>query len=254
MIYCCIACNIFTSGLAKTVNGALFFNFRKNPPGSISGRELGDAAHRLVVNSLQVKGRHRPPFNGPAMSYAPPVGGHRQPLPPYDYESRPGYVAVPPPLSAPPLRGQLPFAPYAAVPTPQYGYDQPYSPPVMHNPHHQSNSYGRNDHQHPRSNPYERTSHHVRGGGARHGYPSSGNNQNAQFVNNTQGGGFASHHHEVGRHNQNFQPFRPSHQNWTPRNNPSGHREHGQHSVNPYSHLDRRADRKPMPPHGYSRK
>ncbi|XP_042515437.1 5'-3' exoribonuclease 3-like isoform X2 [Macadamia integrifolia] len=32
-----------------------FDNGRRNPPGSISGRQLGDAAHRLVVNSLQVK-------------------------------------------------------------------------------------------------------------------------------------------------------------------------------------------------------
>lgn len=32
-----------------------FENGRQNPPGSCSGRQLGDAAHRLVMNSLQVR-------------------------------------------------------------------------------------------------------------------------------------------------------------------------------------------------------
>ncbi|KAI0530615.1 hypothetical protein KFK09_000160 [Dendrobium nobile] len=37
-----------------------FENGRQNPPGSFSGRQLGDAAHRLVTNSLQIRsGRER---------------------------------------------------------------------------------------------------------------------------------------------------------------------------------------------------
>ncbi|XP_020680978.1 5'-3' exoribonuclease 3 [Dendrobium catenatum] len=32
-----------------------FENGRQNPPGSFSGRQLGDAAHRLVTNSLQIR-------------------------------------------------------------------------------------------------------------------------------------------------------------------------------------------------------
>ncbi|XP_031494397.1 5'-3' exoribonuclease 3 isoform X1 [Nymphaea colorata] len=36
-------------------NGRRYDNGRHNPPGAISGKQLGDAAHRLVVNSLQMK-------------------------------------------------------------------------------------------------------------------------------------------------------------------------------------------------------
>ncbi|XP_027919520.1 5'-3' exoribonuclease 3-like isoform X1 [Vigna unguiculata] len=77
-------------------------NWRKNPPGSITGRELGDAAHRLVVNSLQAKVdttgyRHRP-HNGPPKSYPAPMG-HREPV---SYESRPGHDAVPTKQNLPP--------------------------------------------------------------------------------------------------------------------------------------------------------
>ncbi|KAG4379465.1 hypothetical protein GLYMA_17G257100v4 [Glycine max] len=222
-------------------------NGRKNPPGSISGRELGDAAHRLIVNSLQAKvdtNGYRHPHNGPPISYPAPMGHHRQPLPSHGYESCPGYVAMPPPISAPSLQGRPQFAPYNAVPTaPQYGYNQPYpAPPVGYNhPRQQSNPVERNDYQHPRSHNYERNHHQGSGGSSRHGYQSSGNNHNARF-NNSHG----SHH------SQSFQPR--AHQNWTPRNNPSGHRDHGQYSSNQYSLLDRRGNRNQMPPPGYSRK
>nr|KYP38637.1 5'-3' exoribonuclease 3 [Cajanus cajan] len=221
-------------------------NGRKNPPGAISGRELGEAARRLIVNSLQAKvdsNGYRPPHNGPPVSYPAPMG-HRQPVHSYGYDSRPGYLAMPP-VSAPSLQSRPQFAPYNAVPTAQqYGYNQPYQPPPVpaYNPRQQSNSYERNDYQHH----YPRN--HHQGSGGRHGYQSSGN-ANARFTN-TQGA-YASHHH----HNQNFQPSRGSYQNWTPRNNPSGHREqHGHHSSNQYSLLDRRGNRNPMPPPGYSRK
>ncbi|KAJ8427071.1 hypothetical protein Cgig2_008940 [Carnegiea gigantea] len=51
------------SGRRRMDNGRHFMengrrvmeNGRPNPPGSISGRQLGDAAHRLVINSLQMR-------------------------------------------------------------------------------------------------------------------------------------------------------------------------------------------------------
>lgn len=227
---------------------------RKNPPGSVSGRELGEAAHRLVANSLQIRtdgNRYHHP-NGSTMPYNGPRG-HRQSWPRnnyeshpgYNYESRPGYAAIPPPLSAPPQ-----YVPYAAAPTAHYGYNQPYSPPVIPSPHqHHSNSFPRGD-QNPRSHHSDRNSHHVNGGNARH---SSGNNQNPRF-SNTQGSfPRQGHHHDAGRHNQHFQPYRAD-QHWTPRGNPSGYREYGQHSANQYSLLDRGASRKPMPPPGHNHK
>ncbi|XP_047165553.1 5'-3' exoribonuclease 3-like isoform X1 [Vigna umbellata] len=145
-------------------------NWRKNPPGSISGRELGDAAHRLVVNSLQAKVdttgyRHRP-HNGPPKSNPAP-DGHRQPVSSYGYESRPGHDAIPP---------------YNAVPTAQQ-----YPPPRgAYSPRQQSNSNQKIDYHHPRSHHHERNHH------SRHGYQSSGNHQNASH-----------HRHEVSHHSRN---------------------------------------------------
>ncbi|XP_019436847.1 PREDICTED: 5'-3' exoribonuclease 3-like isoform X2 [Lupinus angustifolius] len=221
-------------------------NARQNPPGSISGREHGEAAHRLIVNSLQAKGGtngYRYPNNGPPLSYAAPRG-HSQPFPPYyNHEAHPGYSAVSP------LRGQPPHA----VPAPQqYGYNEPYVPaPSTYNPHLQSNSYERNNHH--ISQPYERNN-HGGGGNARHGYHQpSGNYQNARFLNTP--GAYGSHHREAGHPQQNFQSARAPYQNWAPRNNSNGPREYGQHPPNQYSLSDRRGNnRRPMPPPGYSPK
>ncbi|KAK7280736.1 hypothetical protein RJT34_25803 [Clitoria ternatea] len=228
-------------------------NGRKNPPGSMYGRELGDAAHRLVVNSLQVKvdtNGNRHPHNGPPIPY-PAQAGHRPPVHSYNnYESRQGYAM--PPIPAQSFHGHPQYAP--PVPSvQQYGYNQPYPPPMMYNSHQQSNSYERNNYQHPRSHHYERNDHHGGGGRARHGHQSSGNNQNARFTNTR--GSFAAEPNETAYYSQNVQPSRAPYQNWTPRNNPSGHRDYGQqHSANQYSLLDRRGSRKPMPPPDYSRR
>lgn len=246
--------HIQSSSWLKLSGDLVLYIRRNHPPGS-SGRELGDAAHRLVVNSLQMKvdsNGYRHPHNGPPISYPAPMG-HRPPVSSYGYESHPGYVAMPP-VPAPSLHGRPHFAPYNAQ---QYGYNQQYlPPPVPYNPHQPSNSYERNDYQHPGSHHYERNQH--QGSGGRYNqHQSSGYNQNARFINNTQGA-YGSHHHDVSHHHQvihhnpNFQPSR-THQSWTPRNNQSGNREYGHHSSNQFSLLDRRGNRNPMPPPGYDR-
>ena len=58
----------------------LGFFFQARPPGTISGRQLGEAAHRLVVNSLQVRANsngYSDQMHGPPRSY---TTTHEKPL------------------------------------------------------------------------------------------------------------------------------------------------------------------------------
>ncbi|KVH96391.1 5'-3' exoribonuclease [Cynara cardunculus var. scolymus] len=71
-------------------NGRNGHNRHHNPPGSASGRQLGDAAHRLVTNSLQLKndrnGHHQAydphPHHGPP----PPFRPYQSHRPPYNQD------------------------------------------------------------------------------------------------------------------------------------------------------------------------
>ncbi|GJN39507.1 hypothetical protein PR202_gb28630 [Eleusine coracana subsp. coracana] len=51
--------------------------FRQNPAGALSGRHLGDAAHRLVANSLNVRGGGK--YNAPPMPYQTIMNGAYHP-------------------------------------------------------------------------------------------------------------------------------------------------------------------------------
>ncbi|XP_010244085.1 PREDICTED: 5'-3' exoribonuclease 3-like isoform X2 [Nelumbo nucifera] len=104
-------------------------NNRKNTPGSISGQHLGEAAHRLVINSLQSKmeqngGHHR--YNAP--TYA--AGGASQNGRYHNQE----YHRTAPPMA------DYPADRYAAATTvqsrPDHGYRQQYVSSAPQ-PHHQ---------------------------------------------------------------------------------------------------------------------
>uniref|UniRef100_A0A1J3FKE4 5'-3' exoribonuclease n=1 Tax=Noccaea caerulescens TaxID=107243 RepID=A0A1J3FKE4_NOCCA len=70
---------------------------RHNPPGSVSGRHLGDAAHRLVSNSLHTRtDRHGYQIPADVHSQHPPGYGYNPPqyVPPVPYQYG-GYIAPP---------------------------------------------------------------------------------------------------------------------------------------------------------------
>ncbi|KAK4779401.1 hypothetical protein SAY86_006929 [Trapa natans] len=72
-------------------------DFRPTPPGFISGQQLGEAAHRLVVNSLQLRS------NNYSVSQMHASQQHYQMGPPagnYPYHQGQQYVAAPPPGAA----------------------------------------------------------------------------------------------------------------------------------------------------------
>ncbi|XP_028784664.1 5'-3' exoribonuclease 3-like [Neltuma alba] len=142
---------------------------RQNPPGSISSRQLGEAAHRFPANSLQVKVQsngHEHIINGQHRPYVVTMCPPQSLLPDTMQVSHAGYHSACRPMSAPlPPRGAWLLSPYASIPTQQYGYTQPCPRPSIYNSHHQSNSYRRNNYECPRSHHYggNTYSHHVSG-------------------------------------------------------------------------------------------
>ncbi|KAL8200204.1 hypothetical protein R6Q57_011543 [Mikania cordata] len=162
-----------------------------NPRGSVTGRHLGDAAHRLVTNSLQVKpDKH----NGRHQSYDPVPHGPPRPYPAYQsnipYYRRDSSSMVQPSSGYPPHN----FDP---------GYGQPYasntyysrSNPPMHGYHQNQHGYayapspGPHQHQHlPVSSHY-----YPQQGGSGYAYNGATNHHHHQ-----QGGGWAPHGNQGG--------------------------------------------------------
>lgn len=268
--------------LVYILTRATVFHFRQNPPGSLSGKHLGEAAHRLLANSLQMKvesNGHEHTMNGEYHPYAAPMGPPQSLLPHTIYDSHSGYIGSPRPMSAPPPRG--PPIPSRYPPTQQYGYNQPYAEPSVYNSHHQSNSYGRNNYERPSSHHYGRNNHSMAHGGrgrGRHSYQAPDANHDARFGNAhgdapAYNGAYNNHHY--GQHSSNFHSNRaPSHQQarpgWVPRASAGGHRQqhgppqqptsghrhqHGppQQPTNRFSQLDRRSNRNQQPPPYYGR-
>ncbi|KAJ0024742.1 hypothetical protein Pint_09130 [Pistacia integerrima] len=122
-------------------------NGRQNPRGTISGRELGEASHRLIVNSLQSKVDHNgygnhmrgPPVPYAAVPYVPPVPSY------HDYRGHDqGHHRIPQPRTD----GSPSGNPRSSVPARSYdsGYGQQYSSSTPQPPHRRSHpQYDRNN-------------------------------------------------------------------------------------------------------------
>ncbi|KAI3464857.1 hypothetical protein Pfo_021520 [Paulownia fortunei] len=130
-----------------------------NTNGAISGRQLGEAAHRLVANSLQLRGEK----NGQAGQVYPPhpphavgYGLHNQP---YQNHTYPGG-------ERPMMRASSGYS--HQRPSSSMAYRQPYAPPTYNNPY--------NRFQNPRNELNDRSVPHVRDY-PRHGYYAQGQPQ-----------------------------------------------------------------------------
>lgn len=229
--------------------------FRQAPSGAISGQHLGEAAHRLVVNSLQVKADRNGYGNrmhGPPHSY--PVPPYRPQLPSYRNNQMP-----------PPRPGHHPRGP------PQYsnsigqGYrDDRYKPPYVssapHHPNsrHQPQNYERNNRSVTHnSGEHSRSLYYPPSGGGQIAVPMFAGIPLAQTPN-----GVRAHPYQAGYNSsQNYQPpGASSQQHWlngAPTANHSFPRGYSrpQQSGNQYSVLDKRGNKRPQPPPpGYGRK
>ncbi|XP_077231138.1 5'-3' exoribonuclease 3-like isoform X2 [Tasmannia lanceolata] len=131
---------------------------RQNPPGTISGRQLGEAAHRLVVNSLQVQTER----NGSGQMHTRPsydgVSPHHSNGRHHSQERRTfraEYSGHEDRYTHPTVQNHT-----------NHGYEQSYASPSTHRPYERSSPhYGRPTHLQYEPNPYT--------GGPTHHYPSS---------------------------------------------------------------------------------
>lgn len=240
----------------------LVFLYRHNSSGAISSRQLGDAAHRLVVNSLNVDRNgygnqmHAPPQSYPVPPYRPPLASYQN-----DRGHDQVYNRIQPPRTFQPPRGhhQSSNSPTALV-----YHEDGYNPPYVSSAAHHSSSRS-----HPQN--YDRNNQpvtHSKGEYSRNvNYPSAGLHQNGgpmyasrQMVQPPNVA--PAHSYQVGYNPyQNYQPPGAStHQqqrgNWAPVANqrvPGGYGR-PQQPGNQYSALDRRANKGPAPPPGYGRK
>ncbi|KAK9065051.1 hypothetical protein SSX86_016434 [Deinandra increscens subsp. villosa] len=152
-------------------------NHNHNPHGIASSRPLGDAAHRLVTNSLQVK----PNRNGHHQSYGSHPHGSPPPYPPYQsnrpYNNQDTSRMVRPRSGYPP-----------------HNYDPSYGQPYASSTHYSRSNRGHYQNQHENPSPRgPHQSHHVPDSSS-HYYPQQGGayNNDSGYAYNAA----ANHHHQ----------------------------------------------------------
>lgn len=228
---------------------------RKNPPGSISGRQLGEAAHRLVVNSLQVKADRNgygeqmlaKPLYHAAAAHGPP----NQHIRFHDED----HTAVPPGRDYPAQDHHRSSNSSSVRSHFDPGYGQQHRPPSSHRPHNRSLF------------PVERNNLPANNGDYHtQGYYPQGFHQNGpryppRPVAQPLIPAGAHLHHQTGYNSyQTYQSQGPPgynqwRTNWAPQpghNIPRGY-SHPQHSGNQFSALERGTNRRP-PPSGNGRR
>ncbi|PRQ27182.1 putative transcription factor interactor and regulator CCHC(Zn) family [Rosa chinensis] len=199
---------------------------RQHPPGAISGRQLGDAAHRLVVNSLHVKANS----NG----YGNQMPAHQPYAEPPYYPPRASYAS-----NGSYDQGHHSMAPPRTFQHPQVQHQNSYHPP--NRPH--SQHYERNS-----GHSYYQSARHQNGGIA---YPQRPITPAPPGVNP---GPYPVGYNNYQSYQQAGPPGYQGIDAWVPPPQNMG-RGYGrpQQSGNPYSGLDRRGNRRP-PPSQHGRK
>ncbi|XP_042991601.1 5'-3' exoribonuclease 3 [Carya illinoinensis] len=237
-------------------------NGRQNSSGTTSGRQLGEAAHRFVANSLQVKAN--PNGYGNKMNAPPsyPMPHNRPRMASYQNERYhdQAYNRTRPPGTFHSSRGRQ-FSNSTASPGyNEDGYNPPYVSPVDRYPNNRSHpqNYERNNQPVTYSNgQYSRNVTYHPSGIHQNGGPMYARGQMAQAPN-----GVSAHPHQGGHNSyQNYQsPGGSSHQRWgarppmTNQGIPRGY-GHPQQLGNQYSVPERRANNRPSPPPpGYGHK
>ncbi|KAK9748447.1 hypothetical protein RND81_02G058200 [Saponaria officinalis] len=173
-------------------------NGRPNPPGSISGRQLGEAAHRLVINSLQTRADHSGPVHAIPPGYTPPYGrssvqpdiryrgqdyGKMMPPPRAGYAGgiHPRHPAVPP---------QSRHQPYMPPPVPHHPYYPPEPTEQVYVPgpvYHHLGAYAGQSHQSYGVGGYNQWGRRPQNGNAGRGYGNSSGGRG--YGSNSQQGG-----------------------------------------------------------------